>query len=356
MAYLEALTAQGRRLVPLDGSRVSIGRGPECQITIEDDRAVSRLHALLESLDAGWCLRDLQSRNGTFVNGDRITGLVALRRGDEIQIGDWRLRYCDEDNDVESTLRRESPADALLLSDAPRLSEREGRVACARTRRDRRPDRPRAVHRDLHRAVTPRSDPRQDRLSQEARAHTSRHRTGDHPSRSQHPADPVGRRQQSDERIDRLPRRRPDGLDRLDRGEPPKSFGFDRIFARAGTAAFAFGPYLEPPRPRRAGRGRFASPSRAIHSGSVLPSCFAAASRKAGGLVAGGGSFDAGIGPARGVASVGVAGGGPPAVSGSSAVPAARQGRARRVPPRADRRPPGSHTPGRTAYQPQNEK
>jgi pSer/pThr/pTyr-binding forkhead associated (FHA) protein len=47
---------------------------------------VSRRHAVLELRDGTWRLRDLSSRNGTWVNGRRTTD-VEVRRGDELQFG-----------------------------------------------------------------------------------------------------------------------------------------------------------------------------------------------------------------------------------------------------------------------------
>lgn len=75
----------------LDGQRwyvqgaMTIGRAPDCDIVIPD-RQVSRRHArLIESPD-GFLLEDLASKNGTYINGQRITVPTLLRDGDEVQI------------------------------------------------------------------------------------------------------------------------------------------------------------------------------------------------------------------------------------------------------------------------------
>lgn len=68
---------------------VSIGRGPECSLRFDPERdlSVSARHALI-SLDAGrWWVRDLESRNGTYLNGRRITDPVALSDQDRIAFG-----------------------------------------------------------------------------------------------------------------------------------------------------------------------------------------------------------------------------------------------------------------------------
>ena len=64
---------------------VSIGRLPDNDVVL-DDLLVSRRHALLRRTPAGWTLRDQDSGNGTFVNGDRITE-AAITPGDVIGIG-----------------------------------------------------------------------------------------------------------------------------------------------------------------------------------------------------------------------------------------------------------------------------
>ncbi len=53
------------------GEKYSIGRGEDCHIVLSDPIA-SRVHALVESTPDGWFLRDCSSRNGTFVNGQKI--------------------------------------------------------------------------------------------------------------------------------------------------------------------------------------------------------------------------------------------------------------------------------------------
>lgn len=75
---------------PLDGQQwfidqtLTIGRDEQCQIVIPD-RQVSRQHARLSFQDKA-ILEDLGSKNGTFVNTQRIEGTCILRDGDEVQI------------------------------------------------------------------------------------------------------------------------------------------------------------------------------------------------------------------------------------------------------------------------------
>ncbi len=62
-----------------------LGRSEECDIVLPA-RAVSRHHAQIVQTDGGYILRDLDSKNGTFVNGQEVEGDYPLQDGDEIQI------------------------------------------------------------------------------------------------------------------------------------------------------------------------------------------------------------------------------------------------------------------------------
>ncbi len=65
----------------------------ESNDVVVDADGVSRVHAVFERFGDTWCVRDLGSRNGTFVNGDRIIGERALHSGDEILLGRLRLLF-----------------------------------------------------------------------------------------------------------------------------------------------------------------------------------------------------------------------------------------------------------------------
>lgn len=83
--------AQSYRLDPND-PQITIGRAG-CDIVLENPQ-VSRFHAQLDrAADGIVSLRDAGSTNGTFVNGQRLSGSVTLRPGDIIQIGAFKLVY-----------------------------------------------------------------------------------------------------------------------------------------------------------------------------------------------------------------------------------------------------------------------
>jgi len=91
--FLEIWRSEATELLPLESGQLSIGRAESNDVALPNDDRASRQHALLESLPAGWCVRDLGSTNGTFVNGERIVRDRALRPGDEIVVGDTRLVF-----------------------------------------------------------------------------------------------------------------------------------------------------------------------------------------------------------------------------------------------------------------------
>jgi predicted component of type VI protein secretion system len=99
------LTPNGRRgtnlqhwLVPLRGGLpleitppiLLLGRSEECDVPLEDE-SVSEVHCVIVQTDGLLLLRDLASRNGTRVNGQRVRR-AALLPNDELQIGRLRFR------------------------------------------------------------------------------------------------------------------------------------------------------------------------------------------------------------------------------------------------------------------------
>ncbi|MCB8919659.1 MAG: FHA domain-containing protein [Ardenticatenaceae bacterium] len=75
---------------PLGGQMV-LGRGSEADVILADGK-VSRRHALIEQQGGTFRLSDLDSTNGTAVNGQRLSAPVLLRPGDTIQLGDVVLQ------------------------------------------------------------------------------------------------------------------------------------------------------------------------------------------------------------------------------------------------------------------------
>jgi pSer/pThr/pTyr-binding forkhead associated (FHA) protein len=90
----------------LDKERLNIGRAADNQVVI-DDPAVSEEHAAIIPVGNDHILEDLQSANGTVVNGTQVSRHI-LQHGDVIQFGAFYLRYLNprasSDRDLERTV------------------------------------------------------------------------------------------------------------------------------------------------------------------------------------------------------------------------------------------------------------
>ena len=85
------LVSDQRELLLMDGANV-IGRTEDATIRI-DSPGVSRYHARILVSDGNAALEDLQSKNGTFLNGTRLSASAPLSEGDEIKIGKVVLTF-----------------------------------------------------------------------------------------------------------------------------------------------------------------------------------------------------------------------------------------------------------------------
>jgi diguanylate cyclase (GGDEF)-like protein len=86
--------------------KISLGRSIECGVSFVD-RGLSRVHATAEWFVSGYLLRDENSRNGTFVNGARLTRPTMLQNGDRIALGaQTTLHFSLVSRDEEQALRR----------------------------------------------------------------------------------------------------------------------------------------------------------------------------------------------------------------------------------------------------------
>jgi len=85
----------GRRY-QIDGVPLLVGRAPECTVQITDD-SVSRKHCRIVSSDGTVVLSDLNSTNGTYVNGTTVSARP-LRDGDRIQVGRSIFKFLSGEN------------------------------------------------------------------------------------------------------------------------------------------------------------------------------------------------------------------------------------------------------------------
>ncbi len=72
--------------MPVQGE-ITLGRDPSCTITIDDDTFISQLHLRFYDYDGQPMLEDLGSTNGTFHNGNKVSGAKLLHPGDRVQVG-----------------------------------------------------------------------------------------------------------------------------------------------------------------------------------------------------------------------------------------------------------------------------
>jgi pSer/pThr/pTyr-binding forkhead associated (FHA) protein len=121
--------ADGRqRIVELDRANapLTIGRRPDNDVALPWDAEVSRVHAQLEPVAGEWSLiDDGLSRNGSYINGERLTGRRRLRDGDRLCFGETPVLFrTPEHSDALSTA-------AVAPSRAVPVTETERRVLVA---------------------------------------------------------------------------------------------------------------------------------------------------------------------------------------------------------------------------------
>jgi serine/threonine-protein kinase len=86
VCHLKLLGPRPVRLKLAKGELLRIGRAPDNDLCL-DDKLVSRRHCQLDCDGGGVIVRDLTSRNGTFLNGQRLDGELRARPGDQIKVG-----------------------------------------------------------------------------------------------------------------------------------------------------------------------------------------------------------------------------------------------------------------------------
>lgn len=104
----------------LNTSEFIIGRGSDCHIVLPE-RQVSRHHVKITKETTGYFLHDLDSKNGTHLNGLQVKGTVRLQDGDEIQIALCvKLMFVGSDATVPLTVEPVVPSRPLVLDESQR--------------------------------------------------------------------------------------------------------------------------------------------------------------------------------------------------------------------------------------------
>jgi serine phosphatase RsbU (regulator of sigma subunit)/pSer/pThr/pTyr-binding forkhead associated (FHA) protein len=119
MASLHILKgANEGTVIPLDGDRFVLGRNPDCAVVIPVT-SVSREHAVILRTQGRFYIEDKQSRNGTFVNNQAISGRTPLKNNDRIRICDFLAAFLDNEEDEEQD--SSSTVEAMLSHSSHQL-------------------------------------------------------------------------------------------------------------------------------------------------------------------------------------------------------------------------------------------
>lgn len=118
-----------RKEFRLERSEIAIGKAPHNQIIL-DDSTVSASHAIVNLNSSGYSILDLASRNGTWVNGVRLSNRShLLRHGDRIQIGQTVLTLrIPEQRQPEESAGGTLPLESIGRSSVTKGSEQEERT------------------------------------------------------------------------------------------------------------------------------------------------------------------------------------------------------------------------------------
>jgi len=112
----------GQEIVALAEERLTVGRRDDNDVSLGWDKQVSRLHAQIERIKGDWYLvDDGLSRNGSFVNGERIAGRRRLADGDRLCFGTTAVVYrAPATERLESTVGVATTAPSVTLTQTRR--------------------------------------------------------------------------------------------------------------------------------------------------------------------------------------------------------------------------------------------
>ncbi len=106
------------RVVQLRGDETIVGRRADCDLRIES-AAVSRRHCLIRIQPSSVSVEDLDSINGTFVNGTKVKGKQLLKPGDKLQIGPLKFTVQYEPASSKSKVPTEAAKPAAAATPPP---------------------------------------------------------------------------------------------------------------------------------------------------------------------------------------------------------------------------------------------
>ncbi len=107
------------KVFPLEAPEISIGRETTNMLSINDVE-VSRRHARMELQGSSYVIQDLGSTNGTFVNGQRVTGVQPLNPGNSVSFGEGIILSYEAAFDPNATMMSsKAPRPAPVAAPAP---------------------------------------------------------------------------------------------------------------------------------------------------------------------------------------------------------------------------------------------
>jgi pSer/pThr/pTyr-binding forkhead associated (FHA) protein len=112
----------GGRPIVVDKPILLVGRHPDCDIILKDSPKISRKHCCLALVDNRFVIRDLESMNGVFVDGDRVVHSADVEFGQELVIGDIPFELVNT-NGAEKKQKSKS--------EAPKIRDESGQTADA---------------------------------------------------------------------------------------------------------------------------------------------------------------------------------------------------------------------------------
>jgi len=110
--------------IPLKKDKFIIGRASECTLRAGSS-AISRRHCAIVRKDDAWLVRDLGSRNGTFLNDSAVQEPTALKVGDEIRVGPLHFRVEQYVRSAEGSKAEKLPAADVAAPAAPAVKPLE---------------------------------------------------------------------------------------------------------------------------------------------------------------------------------------------------------------------------------------
>jgi pSer/pThr/pTyr-binding forkhead associated (FHA) protein len=120
--FLVYRDGDGRQtIIELSGDELTVGRRADNDVALSWDQEVSRLHAELRRIKGDWTVTDEGlSRNGTFLNGERVRGRHRLRDGDRLCFGETVVAYCAPGESESQSTLAVSAAGTVELSETQR--------------------------------------------------------------------------------------------------------------------------------------------------------------------------------------------------------------------------------------------